>query len=103
MDAVGLEQAAVAGADFPGDVTAPPIGGQAITAVLFGRRIHGDVIRAFQLDDVRCMAGDARVTAAGGVGQEFDAEFDAGVLQGIKIPDLGLDGGEVGHVFCYLL
>ena len=31
------------------------------------------------------------------LGQEREAEFDARVLQGIKIPDLGLDGGEVGH------
>jgi hypothetical protein len=30
---------------------------------------------------------------------KFEAEFDAGVAQGVEIPDLGLDGGEVGHKF----
>jgi hypothetical protein len=30
---------------------------------------------------------------------EFEAEFDAGTEQRVDIPDLGLDGGEVGHGF----
>ena len=55
------------------------------------------VIGAFELDDVRGEPGDTGVAAASGVLEELEAEFDAGVLQGIEIPDLGLDGGEVRH------
>ena len=53
---------------------------------------------------MRCLAGEARVTATSGVRPELDAEFDAGVLQSIKVPDLSLNGGEVRHGgFGYLL
>jgi len=38
-----------------------------------------------------------RVTAAGGVRDKIEAEFDASANEGLKIPDLGLDGGEMGH------
>ena len=71
-----------------------------IAAVFFRRGIDGDVIRAFELDDVGSPPGDAGIAATMEVGLEFESEFDAGVLQGIEIPDLGLDGGEVGHWFC---
>ena len=99
VDAVGLQQAAVADADFLGDVAVPPVGGEAVATVFLRGGIDGDVIRAFELDDAGRKAGGASVAAALGIGQELEAEFDAGVLQGIEIPDLGLNGGEVTHKF----
>ena len=46
---------------------------------------------------MRGLAGDARVAATSCVRSETDAEVDARVLQSIKVPDLGLDGGEMRH------
>ena len=43
--------------------------------------------------------GDTGIAAALGVGGETETEFAARIAQGFKIPDLGLDGGEVGHGF----
>ena len=99
MNAVGLQQATVAGADFLGDVAAPPVGGQPVAAVLLRGGVDGDIIRAFQLDDMGGGASDARVAPALSISQELEAEFDGGVAEGVKIPDLGLDGGEVTHGF----
>jgi hypothetical protein len=42
-----LQQAAVADADFLGDVAVPPIGGEAAVAVVLLGGFDGDVIRAF--------------------------------------------------------
>jgi hypothetical protein len=78
-------------------VAVPPVGGEAIAAVFFRRVINGDVIGAFELDDVRGEPGHAGIAAAFGVGEHDETEFAARVLQGVEIPDLGLDGGEVGH------
>ena len=62
-----MQQTAVALADFLGDVTIPPIGGETIVSVFGIRRIDGNVIRAFQLNDTWGMAGDSRITAALGI------------------------------------
>ena len=71
-----MEQATVAGAGFPGDMAVPPVSSEAITAVLLGRRIDGDLIRAFELEDVRNPAGDTGVSPAGGVGVETNADSE---------------------------
>jgi hypothetical protein len=41
------------------------------------------------------VVGAKTLTAIFGVGEELEAEFDGGVAQGFKIPDLGLYGREV--------
>jgi hypothetical protein len=46
---------------------------------------------------MRGKPGDTGIAAALGIGGEAETEFRACVLQGIEIPDLSLDGGEVGH------
>ena len=44
VDAVGLEEPAVADADFLGHMAVPPVGGQGVGAVLLRGGIDGDVL-----------------------------------------------------------
>ena len=81
VDAVGLQQAAVADADFLGDVAVPPVGGEAVATVFLRGGIDGDVIRAFELDDVGCHAIGGCVAPAFGVLLERQSEFGAGVTE----------------------
>ena len=98
VNAVGLQQTAIADAYLLCDMTVPPVGSEAIGAIFLGGRIDSDVIRTFELDYVGSPTGNTGITAAQEVGLELESEFDAGTEQCVDIPDLGLDGGEVGHV-----
>lgn len=97
MDAIGLKQAPVTGTDFSGSMTVPPIGGQAIGAVPLRRGIDGNVIRTFELDDMRCQPGNAGIAPTLGIGNELEIHLDAGVVKGIKVADFSSDGSEVRH------
>jgi hypothetical protein len=46
---------------------------------------------------MRGETGDAGIAAAFGIGVEAETEFAARIAQGVKIADLGMDRGEVGH------
>ena len=98
MDAVGLQQAAVADADFLGNVAIPPVGGESVAAVVFLVGFDRDVIRPFELNDVWREPSHAGITSALCIGGETEIEFRAGVAQSIDIADLSLDGSEVRHV-----
>jgi hypothetical protein len=93
----------VAIANFPGDMTVPQIGGQAITAVVLLGGFDGNVIRAFELDDVWCEPGDPGVAPALGVGGEAETEFLARIAQRFEIPDYCSDSSVVGHEVGYQL
>ena len=95
MDTVGLELPAITLANFPGDMPVPPIGGQSIGALVLLCGFDGDVVRAFEPDDVRSLPGNDGIAAAISIRVERQAEFRTGIVQGIEVPDLSLDGGEV--------
>ena len=103
LDAVGLQQAAVVFSDLAGDVAIPPVGGQTVGSRVFLGGFDADVVRAFELDDVRCLPGDAGIAAALGVFEEQETHFMGSVGQSVQVADLGLDGGEVAHGLGYLI
>ena len=95
MNAGGLKKATVADADFLGDMTIPPIGGQAVAAVVFLGWFDSNVIRAFEVDNVLRKPSLVRVATAECIGGEAESKICACIAQSIEIPDLGLDGCEV--------
>ena len=97
MDAVGLEEASVVFAGFADDVAIPPVGGEAEGARVLWVGVDGDVVGAFEANDVGAGASDATVATTFRARGELDAEVGTGVAQGSEVADLGVDGGEVGH------
>ena len=61
------------------------------------RGIDGDVVWALEADDVRGLAGDARVAAACCSVEEREPEVGAGLAQRVEVAYPGFDGGEVGN------
>jgi hypothetical protein len=99
VDAVELEQPTEVRADFLLDVSVPPIGGE-FERSAFGA-IGGDVIGAFELNDVVALPGLAGEAPSFGVLKKFHAEFGAGISQSIDVADFSLDCREVTHVFSF--
>jgi hypothetical protein len=98
VDAVELEETAVVFADLLLDFAVPPVGCQA-EGLVFGVAVESDVVRATQADDIFARGMGGGVAAGGGVVEDLEPEFTAGVAQGGDVADLGIDGYEVGHGF----
>ncbi len=95
MHAVELEEFPVSLADLLFDVPLPKISGQAKGAVcLF---VQGDVVRAFEPDDVIAF-GFVFVIAPGvSVVEEGQPQLPTRQTQGFDVSDLCFDFGEVTH------
>ena len=79
----------------------PPIGGEAVAAVLRFRRFDRYVVGAFQLNDVGRLADKAIVSATVSARLKLEFHLSAGILQRIEIANLCLYGREVTH--CILM
>jgi hypothetical protein len=95
MDAVKLEEFAEVGSDLFLDVTVPPVGGQAIRAVLVP--VESDVVWAFELNDVFSFRLIVDVAPRAAVLNEANAQLVTGGAQGVDVFNLCLDRCEVTH------
>ena len=59
--------------------------------------LQGNIVRAFQPDDVVALDPVPAVAASLGILQELEPEFDSGCSQSLNVSDLCLDMREVGH------
>ena len=86
MDAVELEELAVSLTDLLFHMPLPEVSSQAVGSIrLF---VQGDVIRAFEPDDVIALELVARITAGVGFLEQGDAEFAERGAQGIEVTEM---------------
>ena len=101
VDAVKLQELAVTRADFLFNMTLPQVSRETELAVWL--LVYGDVIGAFQLEDVIAF-GFVFVIAPGfGVLEQGQAHFLACRAQGFDVFNLCCDGSEVTHGFLMFL
>ena len=75
VDPVELKKPAILFADFPCDVTIPPIGGQSIFLIFLA--IEDDVVWAVEADDIITVSEVVSVAAGLGVLEEQESHFVA--------------------------
>ena len=96
VDPVELGEFAVVGPNFGLDVPREPICGQAKRPV--GLPIGGNVIGAFETDNVLAFGRLGVVAASFGVWDEFETEFAACHPQSLSVADLGFNSSEMTHI-----
>jgi hypothetical protein len=97
VDAVKLQELSVILANLLFHMPVPSVAGEGERSVLLF--IHGDVIRAFEPDDIIAFDVVFVVTTGGRFLEQGQAHFLNGRAQSVDVFDLSFDGCEVTHLF----
>lgn len=101
VHAIQLQEFAIVLPDFLSNMAGIPITGQAIGVVWL--LVQGDVIRAFELDDIFAMGLVSIISSSVGVLEQAQAQLFARTTQSLDVFDLSFDFGEVTHVIYGLM
>jgi hypothetical protein len=93
VDAVELQQFPIARAQFPLDVAVPPICSEPVTAIRLA--VEGNVVWAFQADNIVALKRVTAVAARQGVLQYGKPELSASLSEGRDVPDLSFYGSKM--------
>jgi hypothetical protein len=97
VDGIQLQELAVVGPDLLFNMAGEEVRGESKGSVLL--LLNGDVIRAFELDDVFRFQSVVVKASCLSFFQDRQIQFSAGGFQGVEVFDLRFDGSEVGHGF----